>query len=277
MDLREKIALITGGSTGIGLGLARRMVQAGASVVLVARGADKLAAAADSLRGEATVQSGQSRVLTIAADVADRATLHELPQRVASELGGLDILVNNAGLNHRGPALSVTAEQMAQVIEVNLVAPIYLTRRALDVLRPGGAIIQVASLAGKVGFAKQTSYSASKAGLRFFSRALGEELAPRNIHVMCVNPGPVDTDFFGDIRSAADLTFSQPMSTVEEVVEATLRGLALRQAEVDIPVASGWLATLAYLSPGLTRLLLPLMEARGARNKAAYMRRKGQL
>ena len=88
MDLREKIALITGGSTGIGLGLARRMVQAGASVVLVARGADKLAAAADSLRGEATVQSGQSRVLTIAADVADRATLHELPQRVASEQGG---------------------------------------------------------------------------------------------------------------------------------------------------------------------------------------------
>lgn len=277
MDLREKIALITGGSTGIGLGLARRMVQAGASVVLVARGADKLAAAADSLRGEATVKSGQSRVLTIAADVADRATLHGLPQRVVSELGGLDILVNNAGLNHRGLAMSVTAEQMAQVIEVNLVAPIYLCRRSLDFLRPGGAIIQISSLAGKVGFGQQASYSASKAGLRFFSRAIGEELATKNIHVLCVNPGPVDTDFFGDVRKAADLTFSQPMSTADEIVDATLRALELRQTEVDIPVVSGWLATLAYLSPGLTRLLRPMLEARGARNKENYLRRKGLL
>ncbi len=277
MDLQNKTALITGGSTGIGLALARRMVQAGASVVLVARTPDKLAAAAASLASEATVRSGQSRVLTIAADVADRAALHRLPETVVEQLGGLDILVNNAGVNHRGPALSLSAEQMAQVIEVNLVAPVYLCRRALDFLRPGGAIIQVSSLAGKVGFGKQASYSASKSGLRFFSRALGEELVARNIHVLCVNPGPVDTDFFGDVRTAADLTFSQPMSTADEVALATLQGLSLRKTEVDIPVVSGWLATLSYLSPGLTRLLRPMLEARGARNKEAYLRRKGQL
>lgn len=275
MDLRNKIALITGGSTGIGLALARRMVREGASVAIAARTPDKLAAAATTLASEATVRSGQSRVITISADVADRAAMDSLPESVAQQLGGLDILVNNAGLNNRGPATSLTPAQMAQVIEVNLVAPIYLTRRALDFLRPGGAIIQVASLAGKVGFAQQASYSASKAGLRFFSRALGEELAPKNIHVLCVNPGPVDTDFFGDVRKAADLTFSQPMSTADEIVDATLRALELRQPEVDIPAASGVLATLAYLSPGLTRLLRPMLEARGARNKAAYLRKKG--
>ena len=226
MQLQHKIALITGGSSGIGLALAKRMVQGGASVALVARGTDKLEAAAESLRSEPSVRSGTSRVLTIAADVGDRAALDRLPQTVVEALGGLDILVNNAGVNYRGLAMGVTPAQLAQVIDVNLTAPVYLSRRALDVLRPGGAIIQISSLAGKVPFAEQATYSASKSGLRFFSRALGEELAARNIHVLCVNPGPVDTDFFQDVRKASDITFSQPMSTVEEVAEATLRAYA---------------------------------------------------
>jgi short-subunit dehydrogenase len=166
---------------------------------------------------------------------------------------------------------------MADVIDVNLASAMFLSRRALDYLRPGGALIQMASLAGKVPFGGQAAYCASKAGLRAFSRALYEEMAPRNIHVLCVNPGPVDTDFFGDISKASDLTFSQPMSTPAEVAEATLRGLELRLPEVDIPFASGKLATLGYVSPGLTRILRPLLELRGARNKARYMRQKGQL
>ena len=277
MQLQHKIALITGGSSGIGLALAKRMVQGGASVALVARGTDKLEAAAESLRSEPSVRSGTSRVLTIAADVGDRAALDRLPQTVVEALGGLDILVNNAGVNYRGLAMGVTPAQLAQVIDVNLTAPVYLSRRALDVLRPGGAIIQISSLAGKVPFAEQATYSASKSGLRFFSRALGEELAARNIHVLCVNPGPVDTDFFQDVRKASDITFSQPMSTVEEVAEATLRSLALRECEVDLPRASGWLATLGYLSPGLKHLLRPLLARRGARNKELYLRKKGLL
>lgn len=277
MQLLHKIALITGGSSGIGLALGKRMVQQGASVVLVARNVDKLEAAADSLRTEASVKNGTSQVLTLSADVGDRAALDRLPQTVVDKLGGLDILVNNAGVNHRGPVHTVTAEQMAQVIEVNLVAPVYLSRRALDVLRPGGAIIQISSLAGKVPFAEQTAYCASKSGLRFFSRALGEELESRNIHVLCVNPGPVDTDFFDDIRKVSEITFSQPMSTVDEVADVTLNALALLETEVDLPRASGWLATLGYLSPGLKRMLRPMLVRRGARNKERYLRQKGLL
>lgn len=277
MQLLHKIALITGGSSGIGLALGKRMVQQGASVVLVARNVDKLEAAADSLRTEPSVKNGTSQVLTLSADVGDKAALDRLPQTVVDKLGGLDILVNNAGVNHRGPVHTVTPEQMAQVIEVNLVAPVYLSRRALDVLRPGGAIIQISSLAGKVPFAEQTAYCASKSGLRFFSRALGEELESRNIHVLCVNPGPVDTDFFDDIRKVSEVTFSQPMSTVDEVADVTLNALALRETEVDLPRVSGWLATLGYLSPGLKRMLRPMLIRRGARNKERYLRQKGLL
>jgi short-subunit dehydrogenase len=277
MQLKNKIALITGGSSGIGLALARRLVQDGASVALVARSADKLEAAAAGLRREPGCALHGSRVIAIAADVADRAALDRLPQQVVDALGGLDILINNAGVNHRGPALGQTPANLAQVIDVNLTAPVYLSRRALDVLRPGGAIVQISSLAGKVPFAEQATYSASKSGLRFFSRALGEELASRDIHVLCVNPGPVDTDFFEDIRKVSDITFSQPMSTAEEVAEVTLRALALREVEVDLPQASGWLATLGYLSPGLKRMLRPILAQRGARNKERYLRKKGLL
>ncbi|MBL9009279.1 MAG: SDR family NAD(P)-dependent oxidoreductase [Myxococcales bacterium] len=277
MQLQHKVALITGGSSGIGFSLAKRMVQGGASVALVARNVDALEAAASRLRGESSVQNGTSRVLTIAADVADRTALDRLPQTVVEALGGLDLLVNNAGVNHRGLALGNTPDQLAQIIDVNLAAPVYLSRRALDFLRPGGAIIQISSLAGKVPFIEQATYSASKAGLRFFSIALGEELESRNIHVLCVNPGPVDTGFFGDVKKASDITFSQPMSTPDEIADVTLRALALRQVEVDQPQVSGWLATLGYVSPALKRLLRPILMRRGARNKEEYMRRKGLL
>lgn len=277
MMLQRKIALVTGGSSGIGLSLARRLVQAGASVALVARTREKLESAADALRREPNVQAGTSRVMTLAADVADRAALDRLPQAVVDALGGLDIVVNNAGVNHRGLAMGHSPAELAQIIDVNLTAPVYLSRRALDVLRPGGAIIQISSLAGKVPFAEQATYSASKSGLRFFSRALAEELESRDIHVLCVNPGPVDTDFFEDVRKASDITFSQPMSTADEVADATLRGLALKLTEVDLPQASGWLATLGYLSPGLKRALRPMLARRGARNKEQYLRKKGLL
>lgn len=273
MQLQNKVALITGGSAGIGLALARRMVQQGASVALVARGADKLNAVVDEL----TAGAGPGRVAAFPADVHDRAALDRLPGAVVERFGGLDIVVNNAGLNHRGPILGVSAAQVADVVDVNLAAPMFLSRRALDYLRPGGALVQMSSLAGKVPFSGQAAYCATKAGLRAFSRALYEELKPRDIHVLCVNPGPVDTDFFGDISRASDLTFSQPMSTPDQVADATLRGLQLRLPEVDIPAASGKLATLGYLSPGLTQILRPILEWRGALNKARYMRKKGQL
>lgn len=267
MDLRNKVCLITGASSGIGLALARLLVQRDVKVALVARTAEKLDAAVAEL--------GADRAAAFPLDVTDRAAIDRLPGAVIERFGRLDILINNAGCNHRGLAKSLTAEQMVQVLETNLVAVVYLTRRALDVIQPGGAIINVSSIAGKVPYGAQATYCASKSGLRFFSLSLREELAKEDIRVVCVNPGPVDTDFFGDVTKAADLTFSQPMSTVDEVAAVTLDGLLRNLPEVDLPMMSGKLATLGYLSPGLKSVLRPFLERIGRRNKAAYLRRRG--
>jgi short-subunit dehydrogenase len=269
MDLRNKVCLVTGASSGIGLALARLFVQHDVKVALVARTASKLDAAVAEL--------GADRAAAFPVDVTDRAAIDRLPRAVVEKFGRLDILVNNAGCNHRGAAKTRTAEEIVQVLETNLVSVAYLTRRALDVIPPGGAIINVASLAGKVPYGTQGAYCASKAGLRFFSLALREELSQENIRVLCVNPGPVDTEFFGDVVKAADLTFSQPMSTVEEVAAVTLDGLLRDLPEVDLPSLSGKLATLGYLSPGLKSVLRPLLERIGKKNKERYMRRRGMI
>ena len=169
-------------------------------------------------------------------------------------------------------------DELAGILETNLVAPILLTRAALEHLGDGGAIVNVASLAGKVPVPHEATYSASKAGLRAFTRALGVELAGRRVRASVVNPGPVDTGFFGDVATVPDLVFSQPMSTAEQVAVAVLHAIDTGAPEVDVPAVSGKLATLGYLSPRLFSVLRPLMEKRGAKNKARFiakLRRSG--
>lgn len=261
-----KVAIVTGASSGIGLSVAQKLCAAGAKVALVARTKSKLDEVAASL--------GADRAAAFPLDVADLEALAALPAAVVARFGGLDILVNNAGLNHRGPLLGLTAKQAADVITVNLTAPIYLTRVCADHLRPGGAIVNVASLAGMVPVHHEASYSASKAGLRAFTRVLAEELQERGITVSSVCPGPVDTPFFGDIVSVPDLVFSQPMSTADEVACAVMECITRGTAEIALPAASGKLATLGYLFPPLARRLRPILEKRGAENKRRYIEKK---
>src|SRR5262245_25745858 len=135
LELSGKVALVTGASSGIGLAVSRRFVEAGVRVAMVARDRARLDAAAAEL-GE--------RARGFPADVTDFAALDALPGRVVAALGSLDILVNNPGVNHRGPVATRTAAELAQIITTNLTAPIYLTRACLDHLRPGSAIVNVA-------------------------------------------------------------------------------------------------------------------------------------
>jgi short-subunit dehydrogenase len=265
MDWTDKVALVTGASSGIGLATARAMVQRGARVALVARTEVTLARVARELGALAE---------SFPLDVTDHVALRALPGRVAARFGRLDVVVNNAGVNHRGEVGERSAAELAQVLDTNLVAPVLLARASLDHLRDGGCIVNVASLAGKIPVPHEAAYCASKAGLRAFSRALGIEVAQRGLHVSCVNPGPVDTGFFGDIHAVPDLVFSQPMSTAEQVADAVMRAIETGAPEIDVPVVSGKLATLAYLSPRLFAALRPLFEKRGARNKARYIASK---
>ena len=262
----QKIALITGASAGIGLAVARKLVAQGTRVALVARTERTLRAAADSLSGLAAI---------FPLDVKDLPALAALPARVVAQLGGLDIVVNNAGLNHRGAMLTHEALDLADVVTTNLTAPVVLCRAAAPLLREGGCIVNVASLAGMVPVRFQATYGASKAGLRAFSRAIRQELRERGIAVSVVSPGPVDTGFFGDdLSKVPDIVFSQPMSTAEQVADAVLACIRDGHEELAVPWLSGKLCTLGYLSPRLLGLLRPSMERRGARAKRAYIDRK---
>jgi len=265
MDFKNRVAIVTGASSGIGAATARDLVARGARVALVARSAQKLEALSREL--------GADRAVSFAVDVKDRRLLEELPRRVKERWGRLDVLINNAGVNHRGPVGERTADELVDILETNLVAPVLLTSAALRVIEPDGMIVNVASLAGKVPLPDEATYSASKAGLRYFSRSTNAELALHgsSVKVAAVCPGPVATGFFGeDLGAVPDIVFSQPMSTADDVARAIVTVIEQGLPELDVPVLSGKLATAGYLSPRLYSMIRPLLERVGARKKARY-------
>ena len=165
----------------------------------------------------------------------------------------------------------VPAEDLGRIIDVNLKAPIILTRLALPYLEEagGGAIINVASLHGRLASAGATTYSSSKFGLRIFTLALRQELEGSNIKVAVISPGPVDTGFIMEnLDEVDDIVFSQPMSSAEEVGQAILDLCGNNIAEQAMPTSSGTLTTLAYLMPSLGKWLKPMLLKKGARVKA---------
>lgn len=269
MELRDHVAIVTGASSGIGLAVSRMLVAAGARVALVARGVERLERVAADLGAQAHA---------FPCDVGDMKALTALPGEVLGRLGRVDIVVNNAGLHHRGDMLRHRPQQLAEMVQVNLVAPIVLTRVCADLMTAGGVVVNVASLAGKLGVPGSAVYSGTKAGLRFWALAAQEDLERRQIRIANVNPGPVDTSFFDeDMEGVTNLTFSQPMRSAEQVAAVVMDCVHSEATglDVDIPYFSGKLSTLGYLAPGIGRLLRPMLERRGAANKRRFLARKG--
>jgi short-subunit dehydrogenase len=261
---QDRTVVITGASAGIGLACARRFAQAGANVVAVARGA------ADLERARAELAE-LAPTLAIAMDVAHP----EAPARIVSDalarFGALHVLVNNAGMHARGPFSEQRVEDLAAMVDVNLRAPIALARTALPHLIASGtgAIVNVASLAGKVPTAGGVVYSATKFGIRAFSLALADELRGTGVTVSSVSPGPVDTQFImSELDSVSDLTMSQPLVSADDVAALVVACALDGKPERATPRASSVLATLGYIAPSLRRVLRPLLERRGRRNKA---------
>lgn len=268
-NLSGSVALVTGASSGIGLATARRLRARGARVALAARGRDALDAAVREL--------GEAHAAAFPVDVTDRTAVLALPRRVVERFGRLDVVVNNAGANYRGPFRDRTPRELEAILDTNLVAPVLLALAALPLLGRGGVLVQVASLAGKVPVPDEAAYCASKAGLRAFSRALDLELdlEGAGVRLATVCPGPVDTGFLGeDLSLVPDIVLSQPMRTADDVAVAVLAAIDGPRREIDLPAVSGKLATLGYLSPRIFRLLRPLLERVGARNKARHSARR---
>jgi short-subunit dehydrogenase len=262
-NFEEKTVIITGGSEGVGAATARKFAQAGANLVLVARGRKNLERMAEELRPV-------TRVEIIGMDVSDMDACTNLFKKAEFEFGGVHVLVNNAGYHERGPVQSIAIEDLGKMIEVNLIAPIVLSRLAIPCIKQsgGGAIINVGSLAGRTPIPGSATYSASKSGLRAFTRSLAEELRGSEVKVAIVSPGPIDTGFImSNIDNVTDLTFSQPISTADEVADEIMKLCLNDKAERSMPPVSGLLTTVSYLFPGLGRVMRPALESKGRRVK----------
>ncbi len=263
-----KTVLITGASLGVGLATTRAFHDEGANVVLVARREGPLNEAAEGLE----------RSLVIPLDVSDNEAMAAALQRAYDHFGSLDGIVNNAGAHFRGPLETRTADEVSIMVDVNLRAPLVLSRLALPFLKKSDKafIINVASLAGKVPLDGAATYSATKFGLRAFTYALAQELKDTNISVSAVSPGPIDTGFIMDnIDEVEDIVFSQEMCTGQDVADMILDCAHDGRVEREFPVSGGKLATIAYLVPGLRQKLKPQLNKKGRRVKERLKKERG--
>jgi 3-oxoacyl-[acyl-carrier protein] reductase len=204
IDLSGKTALITGASQGIGAAIARTLHAAGAQVILnhpdsadgKTRGdADVLAAELNTLRPQSA--------LVEAADVRNPGAVEAMMQSIQRTAGGLDILVNNAGILRDRTAAKMSLDEWQSVIDVNLSGVFYSCKYALPILRDGGAIVNLGSLAADAGFHGQSNYAAAKGGVQALTRVLARECARRSIRVNAVAPGLIDTPMAATIAESA--------------------------------------------------------------------------
>ncbi|MBA3973141.1 MAG: short-chain dehydrogenase [Candidatus Solibacter sp.] len=195
LNLKGKSALVTGGSKGIGLAVARRLAQAGANVAICGRSEAALASAVQGLRLE--FSAAILKLVAFAADVREEDAVRNLFLKVDSEFGGLDILVNNAGVGIFKDLASLEPAEWKTVIETNLNGAYLCSHQALSRFRArqGGWIVNVASLASKNSFAGGAAYNASKFGLLGFSEAIMLDHRYEGVRVSTVLPGSVSTDF----------------------------------------------------------------------------------
>ncbi len=213
-------AIVTGGSRGIGLAIARTLLAAGGKLLITGRDERQLASAKRTLAGDGT---DDAAIVTAVADVRDRVAVDRMVADAVSRFGGLDVLVNNAGVGVFTAIESMTDEQWSSVIDTNLTGAFYCARAAIPALKQsgGGWIINIASLAGKNFHPESGVYSASKAGLIAFSECLMQEVRYDGIRVAAICPGSVATDFMR--RSAGNDDWKMTGDDVADVVMGLIR------------------------------------------------------
>lgn len=222
--LENKVAVVTGGNSGMGLSTAILFAAEGAKVAITGRNATSLKEAAKSV-GEGT--------LALVSDVTDLNKIGEAYKKVADELGKIDVLVVNAGVFLAGPLSAFTEEQFDQTSDINFKGAFFSVQRALPYLNDGASIVLTSSSMNGKGVVTGAAYAASKAAVRSLARSFSAELADRKIRVNVVSPGPTDTPLFGraggseeEINGSknyfAGLNPSKRIGNTEEVAEAFL-------------------------------------------------------
>ncbi len=214
MEVKKKIAVVTGGSKGIGLAIAERLVRDGMKVYICARDRDEIAEAVTKLS-----QFGEC--FGKVCDVRDEAQVKNLLASCESRFGGLDILINNAGVGYMGKTVEeISSDEFRQTLETNLFGVFYACHHAIPLMRQrgGGYIINISSLAGQNAHPGMAAYNASKFGLNGFSEALMQEVRHDGIKVSYICPGSVNTHF-GDDTPGPDKAWQlQPEDIADSVV-----------------------------------------------------------
>jgi 2-deoxy-D-gluconate 3-dehydrogenase len=189
-DLTGRVAIVTGGNGGIGLGMARGLAAAGAALAIAGRNAAKSDAAVSEL-----TQRG-ARAISVVADVTDPAAVAALIERVGSELGRIDILINNAGINIRKPPHQLALDEWDRVITTNLTSAFLCSQAVYGAMKQqgGGKIVNIGSMMSIFGASFVPAYAASKGGIVQFTRSCAVAWAADNIQVNAVLPGWIDTD-----------------------------------------------------------------------------------
>ena len=197
-----KVVLVTGSSRGIGAGVLSAFAKAGATCVLHfwddPDGANRMDA--DALSTELRALASKPTVHVIAADVRDAAQIEALMKLVKESCGGLDVLVNNAGIIKDRTLKKMSLEEWHAVIQTNLDGVFHCCKYGTEILRDGGRIVNIASVAGLVGFHGQSNYAAAKAGVIGLTRVLAKELARRQITANAIAPGMIQTAMMGEIK-----------------------------------------------------------------------------
>ncbi|OLC32659.1 MAG: 3-oxoacyl-[acyl-carrier-protein] reductase [Candidatus Rokubacteria bacterium 13_1_40CM_4_69_5] len=197
--LAGRVAIVTGGSRGIGAAIAALLAQDGAAVVISGRDADRLERAVKDL------EAGGATALGVVADAASREDADRLVETAKQRFGRIDVLVNNAGMTRDGLLVRMKDEDWDLVMEVNLRGAFLMTRAASKIMvrQKSGRVINIASTAGAMGNAGQANYSAAKAGLIGFTKATARELAHWSILVNAVAPGLIETNMSAAMPDAA--------------------------------------------------------------------------
>jgi NADP-dependent 3-hydroxy acid dehydrogenase YdfG len=218
--LSGTVALVTGASSGIGAATASALAAEGATVVLVARRADRLKDLA------ADIDGAGGRSLSITADVSDRAAAEKAVEQSVKDLGRLDIVVNNAGMMLLGPILEAPVEEWQKMIDINMSGLLYLTKAAMPHLLEAAAderrgvadLVNISSVAGRVPRLGSGVYNATKHGVGAFSESLRQEVTQRHVRVGLIEPGAVDTELSSHNREEVLKGIRTRFETMERLV-----------------------------------------------------------
>ena len=246
-DFTGKVALVTGSSRGIGAEILSRFCQAGATGVLHYWDDPDGANKRDAEGLTAALAAG--KVYAIPADVRDAAQVEKLMAEVKERLGGIDILVNNAGILKDRTLRKMTLDDWHAVIQTNLTGVFHACKYGAEILRDGGRVVNIASVAGLVGFPGQTNYAAAKAGVIGITRVLAKELAKRGISVNAVAPGVVETQMMAEIKEEmrAEYVMQIPVGRFAKPADIANAVLFLASEESGyitgqvLPITGGWL------------------------------------